>query len=122
MDDRKEITQLYYEMYMAMMKKDEAKLDHVYDDTFVLTHMTGKRQNKKEYIQSIMNGTLNYYSSNPEGFVLYLMGPKARLTGRSRMTAAVYGGEKHTWKLELNLDLKRTEAGWKLVSAKASTY
>ena len=34
MDDKKQIEQLYQDMYAAMVKKDEAELDRVHDDTF----------------------------------------------------------------------------------------
>ena len=46
MDDKKQIEQLYQDMYAAMVKKDEAELDRVHDDTFVLIHMTGVLQSK----------------------------------------------------------------------------
>ena len=122
MDDRIEITQLYYTLYTAMLKKDEAALDRVNDDSFELTHISGMRQSKKEYIRAVMNGTLNYYAATPDGLVLYLDGTEAELTGRSRVSASVFGGEKRTWKLELDLNLKKTDHGWKFTQARASTY
>ena len=48
MDDKAQIEQLYQEMYEAMVNKDEAELERVHDDTFVLIHMTGMHQSKKE--------------------------------------------------------------------------
>ncbi|MBQ6235327.1 MAG: nuclear transport factor 2 family protein [Clostridia bacterium] len=122
MDDRYEITKLYQEMYTAMVNKDEAVLDRINDDSFELVHMTGMRQSKKDYIHAIMNGTLNYYSSVQDGLVLYVKDLEARLTGHSRVTAAVFGGGTHTWRLELNLDLKKTDVGWRFIRAQASTY
>lgn len=66
MNDREKIIQLYKDMYTAMINKDRAKLERVHDDSFVLVHMTGMRQPKDVYIDSIMNGTLNYYSASHE--------------------------------------------------------
>ena len=122
MNDEKEIEQLYQDMYAAMVSKDEAELNRVHDDTFVLIHMTGMRQSKKEYIRAIMNGTLNYYASEKESLEIRVNGDRAEVKGRSRVTAAVFGGGKHTWRLELRFDLKKTAEGWKLTQALASTW
>lgn len=99
MDDRQQIDQLYQEMYKAMVEKDSATLDRVHADEFVLVHMTGMRQSKREYIRAIMDGTLNYYSATHEQTDINIDGDSATLTGRSRVLAAVYGGGKHTWRL-----------------------
>lgn len=122
MDDKKEIERLYQDMYAAMVNKDEAELDRVHDDAFVLIHMSGMRQSKKEYIGAIINGTLNYYSSVKEALEIEISGDTAKVIGKSRVTAAVFGGGKHTWKLALDFDLKKTEEGWKFTKAAASTY
>lgn len=63
MDDKQAIEALYKQMYRAMIDKDTATLNMVHADEFMLTHMTGMRQPKQVYIQSIANGTLNYYSA-----------------------------------------------------------
>ena len=66
MNDKDAITDLYHEMYSAMIRKDSAKLAEILDDEFVLVHMTGMRQPKRDYISAIANGTLNYYSEDTE--------------------------------------------------------
>ena len=60
MNDEAIIKQLYEDMYAAMITKDEGELERIHTDTYVLVHMTGMHQKKKEYIHAIMNGTLNY--------------------------------------------------------------
>ena len=49
-------------------------------------------------------------------------GEDAKVIGKSRVTAAVFGGGKHTWRLELTFDLKKRPDGWKFVRAGASTW
>ena len=122
MDDKTQIEQLYQDLYEAMVNKDEAELDRVHDDTFILLHMTGMHQNKKEYIRAIMSGVLNYYSSDKESIDILINGEDARVIGRSRVTAAVFGGGRHIWRLELTFDLKKRPDGWKFVRAEASTW
>ena len=122
MDEKKQIEQLYHEMYRAMVNKDRAELEWVHDDSFVLVHMTGMHQSKQVYIDSIMDGTLNYFSEQTEGLDIQVSGDTAVMTGRSKVAAAVFGGGRHTWRLQLRFDLVKREEGWKLTKAQASTY
>ena len=122
MTDKEQIERLYHEMYAAMVKKDRAQLERIHDDSFVLVHMTGMRQSKSSYISSIMDRTLNYYSEKTEGLEIAIDGDRATMTGRSRVNAAVFGGGRHTWPLELRFQLVRRDDGWKLTEARATTY
>jgi len=107
---------------LLMVEKNESELNRVHDDSFVLIHMTGMQQTKREYIYAIMNGTLNYYSSENDSLEISINGTAAKVIGRSRVTAAVFGGGKHTWRLMLTFDLKKTNDEWKFTKAQASTY
>ena len=122
MTDKEQIIQLYNEMYSAMVKKDKAELERVHDDSFVLVHMTGMRQSKQEYINAIMNGTLNYFSAEHEDMQAEIKGDSAVLVGRSRVTAAMFGGGKHTWQLQLRFQLVKKNGEWRFALASASTY
>ena len=122
MTDKKQIIHLYSEMYTAMVNKDRAELERVHDDSFVLVHMTGMRQPKEVYIHSIMDGTLNYYSAEHENIQVEFNGDTAVLIGRSRVNAAVFGGGKHTWQLQLRFQLVKKNGEWRFAMASASTY
>ena len=122
MTDKEQIIQLYKEMYTAMVNKDRAELERVHDDSFVLVHMTGMRQPKEVYISSIMDGTLNYYSAEHEDLQVEVKGDTAILIGRSRVNAAVFGGGKHTWRLQLRFRLVKNNGEWRFALASASTY
>ena len=122
MTDKEQIIQLYKEMYTAMVNKDSAELDRVHNDSFVLVHMTGMRQPKEVYINSVMDGTLNYYSAEHEDMQVEVKGDTAVLVGRSRVTAAVFGGAKHTWRLQLRFQLVKKNGEWRFALASASTY
>ena len=122
MTDEELLRQLYEDMYAAMVQKDEAELDRVHDDSFELVHMTGMRQDKNTYIRSILNGTLNYYSAVTEELRIDVAGDDATITGRSRVSAAVFGGGRHTWRLQLFFHAKRLGNEWKLTRAEASAW
>ena len=122
MTDKEQIIQLYKEMYTAMVNKDRGELERVHDDSFVLVHMTGMRQPKEVYIASIMDGTLNYYSAEHEDLQVDVRGDTAVLVGKSRVNAAVFGGGKHTWRLQLRFQLIKKNDGWRFTLASAATY
>ncbi len=121
-DDRQKIQQLYETMYQAMIAKDTATLNHVYADEMVLIHMTGMRQSKRQYLDAIADGTLNYYTAVHEQKEVTVEGNRATLTGRSRVTAAVFGGGRHTWPLQLRFQLVKRDGRWQFTEAIASTY
>ena len=98
MDDKKQIEQLYKQMYQAMI------------------------QPKKQYLHEIENGTLNYYSVEDDEISITVNGTTAEMTGRSRVNAAVYGGGRHTWRLQMKSKLAKNDGRWQFVESKASTY
>ena len=122
MSDNDQIEALHREMYKAMVEKDTATLNRVHADDFVLTHMTGMHQSKQEYIRAIAGGTLNYYSAEHEQMDIKIDGNHATLTGRSRVNAAVFGGGRHTWRLQLHFNLVKEDGKWRFTAASASTY
>ena len=119
MDKFKEI---YNEMYQAMITKDTEAFEQLLDEDFVLIHMTGMRQSKIEFIWAINNGTLNYYSSVDSEIAINDFGSKAFIIGKSRVSAAVFGGGRRTWPLQLDIDLVKKGNEWKITKIKASTY
>ena len=122
MSDEQAIRALYERMYAAMVAKDEAELQEVHADDFVLIHMTGMRQPKTQYIRAIMDGTLNYFSAETEDLQIDIHNDEATLTGHSRVNAAVFGGGRHTWRLALDMRLRRENGTWRFTRSEASTY
>ena len=117
-----QIRNVYIQMYEAMVAKDRKILEFLHDDDFVLTHMTGTQQSKQEYINAIMDGTLNYYSATHEDMAITVTGNKAIMEGHSIVNAAVYGGGKHTWHLSFRMEFIQRNGQWKISSSSASTY
>ena len=105
-----------------MINKDISRLSEFLDDSFVLIHMTGMKQNKQEYLKAIADGTLNYYSEETENINVSVDGNNAVIIGQSRVNAAVFGGGRHTWRLELDIDLIDKDGQWLMTEARASTY
>lgn len=115
--------QCYLEMYRAMTVKDSVGMDKILDKSFVLIHMTGMRQPKAEFIRAVLDGTLNYYNAEHDEIRLLSADEEhATMVGRTRVNAAVFGGGRHTWRLQQNLRLVNRNGQWLIAEARASTY
>ena len=121
-DDKEQIQSLYVAMYKAMMAKDTLALGKLLSDDSVLVHMTGHKQSKQEYLSEIASGVLNYYSVETDSLDIVVNGDTARMIGRSRVNAAVYGGGRHTWRLQMDSQLCKIDGKWLIAYSKASTY
>jgi hypothetical protein len=124
-------------MYDGMISKDMELLDEVLDESFVLIHMTGMRQSKPEFMRSVKQGTLNYFSAEHENIIVEITGEEAILVGQSKVEAAVFcqrirrdapgehsvgGGGRSCWKLQQKLSLKKKDGIWFITRSVASTY
>ncbi|MBD5312350.1 MAG: nuclear transport factor 2 family protein [Bacteroides sp.] len=121
-DNEKTLRQMYSDMYRYMISKDTTSLGKMLDDRFVLVHMTGMRQPKHEYLRAIADGTLNYYTCTDSDIDIKIEGDTARMTGRSYVNAAVFGGGRHTWPLCLDTDLRLVYGQWLMTETRASTF
>lgn len=117
-----EFEKLYVEMYRAMISKDITKLNQILDDSLKLIHITGMVQDKTEFLNSIANGTLNYFSCEETKIKINHSNKDVRLTGKSKVEAAVFGGSKHQWKLCLCLYIRKENNIPKVYRIEASTY
>lgn len=122
MDDEAKIKKCYRQMCQAMTEKDLDSLSEVLDDSFVLVHMTGMRQSKEAFLRAVGNGTLNYYSAEHESIQVRQSGDQAALVGQSRVLAAVFGGGRHSWRLQQKIALTKQNDVWRMTLAEASSY
>ena len=122
MGEEEKIARCYQEMYRGMVGKDRAVLEGVLDDSFILVHMTGMRQSKEAFISAVEDGTLNYFSANHQRMDVSIQDQQAEMIGQSVVSAAVFGGGRHTWHLQLKLRLVQRDGVWSITEARASTY
>lgn len=122
--EKENLKRCYLEMYRYMVNKDIEGLSRILDDSFILTHMMGMRQNKNEFISSIELGALNYYSALHECIEVENDKVKPQVIGQSRVEASVFGGGRSTWSLQLIIKLKKNinNNQWLIIEAAASTY
>ena len=122
MDEKEAIRDLYRRYWRCMIDKNADGLRELMADDYALTHMTGVRQSKDEFIKGLMEGTFNYYAADHDSIEVTITADGAFLTGKSRVLAAVYGGRKSSWKLRGDFTLRKENGVWRMTGSKASTY
>jgi ketosteroid isomerase-like protein len=122
MDDREWIRDLYRRYWQYMIDKNADGLRSLMAEDYVLMHMTGVRQSREEFLSGLLDGTFHYYSAEHDSIEVMLSGNTAQMIGKSRVTAAVYGGSKRSWRLRGDFTLRKENSVWKLTSSRASTY
>ena len=110
-DDQEEVLERFIEFQYAMIEKDLEKLNELLDDSYTLTHMSGKTQTKTEYIGEIMDETLNYYESIINNPIITITENKALLKADVTLDAKVYG-MKGTWTLHSEQTMEKIDGKW----------
>ncbi|MET0420038.1 MAG: nuclear transport factor 2 family protein [Actinoplanes sp.] len=74
-----EVVEAYRAMYRGMLERDTDLLDDLLDSGYTLTHMTGYRQSRKEWLQQIDSGEMRYHSARPHSTSVAVTGDTAVL-------------------------------------------
>ena len=122
MSDEEQIRELYRLYWKYMINKDAEGLHSIQSEDYYLRHMTGVKQTRTEFEKGLLNGTFNYFSADHDSITVRIDGNTAKMTGRSRVVAAVYGGGKGSWRLQGDFTLRKENGKWKMTSSKAATY
>lgn len=122
MSDKDSFAVKYQAMYRAMIEKNGVALNELLDNGFILVHMTGMRQSKSEFIRAVENGTLNYFSEELRESKTVVHKDFVQFVGRSVVEAAVFGGGRHTWRLQLEIKYAFVGGDWLISEAVASTW
>ena len=121
-EDRELIRELYRKYWRCMIEKDADGLRSLMAEDYFLLHMTGVRQSAEVFLKGLMDGTFNYYASDHDSIEVTVNGDSALMIGRSRVTAAVYGGRKRIWRLQGDFSLRKENGTWKFTGSRASIY
>lgn len=111
-DIQEEVLERFMAFQQAMIEKNPEKLNEIISDSYTLTHMSGKTQTKQEFIDEIMDGTLNYYKStidNPD--ITIFDENKAIFKADVTLDAKVYG-MKGTWTLHSQQTFEKIDNKW----------
>ncbi len=120
--DAQIIHAMYHSMYRFMIERDVKRLGVLLDDSFVLVHMTGRRQDKQEFLRCVADGTLAYFDEVEESCSVHVGSDTATCVGRSLVEASPFGARRSTWRLEQEIGLVRRGGDWLMTRSTASMY
>ena len=106
-----EVLQDFIAFQEAMIDKDFEKLNEIISEDYALRHMSGRTQTKQEFIEEVMNGTLNYYKSTINSPKIKICDEKALLEADVTLDAKVYG-IKGTWTLHSIAPMEKINNKW----------
>lgn len=121
-NDAQVIHAMYHSMYRFMIERDVERLGTLLDESFVLVHMTGRRQGKQEFLRCVADGTLAYYDEVEESCPVRVDGDVAQLVGKSLVDASPFGTRRSTWRLEQEITLVKRDGRWLMTRSVASMY
>ena len=122
MKDEDQLKELYKVLCQASIDKDINTLKKILREDYILVHMTGKRQTKEEYINSVEQGELKYYESIHEEIIVEVKEDKAKIIGKTKTLASPFRTIKSWWNLKQELEAIKENGEWKLTHSIASMY
>lgn len=121
MNDEQLLSDMYRQINQAMLDKDTTKIDTLTDDDFTLTHITGYKQSKDEWLNHIATGQMQYHQIDENSVQVQINGNLADIIGRAKTKATIWG-VNGTWHLQLHYKAVKTGNTWQIKSAVATLY
>jgi len=120
--DTEIIKKLYVDLCESSIKKDIERINELLSDDYILIHMTGMKQSKSDYINSVISGELKYYDAIHESIEVKLDNDIAYIIGKTKTLASPFGMNKSWWRLKQEMVVKKENGRWTIISSKASMY
>jgi len=105
----------------AMVAGDADALGALLADGFTLTHMTGYRQPKAEWLADVRSGEMTYHAMDDVQVTIDISGQSPVLTVRTRTEATIWGGSG-TWPLQLRIQFTFEGNAWLAENTVASVW
>ena len=109
-------------MCEAMAEADVAALRSLYAEDMRLMHMTGMVQTGEEFLSGIADGTMRYHGVTVVSVEGESDGRTADVVLRTLTDASVFGGPRHTWRLESRLRMRNGGDGWRIFESSVTTF
>ncbi len=122
MNEKEILKELYIKLCDASITKNLDILEEILSDDYILVHMTGRKQTKQEYIDSVKNGELKYFKSIHENIEIKINGNEAILIGKTKILASPFGFSKSWWNLKQEILFIKENEKWIIKKSKAESY
>jgi hypothetical protein len=105
----------------AMVAGDADALGALLADGCTLTHMTGYRQPKEEWLADVRSGEMTYHAVEDVQVSIDVSGEFPVLTARTRTEATIWGAHG-TWPLQLRMQFTWDGSAWLAENTVASVW
>jgi hypothetical protein len=119
-EDKQKILAVYQQIDEAMVNKDTDTLEHILDDNYVLVHITGYHQPKREWLKQIDNEQMKYFKTMPQKTTIAIDGSTATLICNTKIDARIYGF-RNLWSMKMEMHFERRGENWCPVNAIATS-
>ena len=109
-------------MFDAMVSKDADSLRNILSDDMRLYHMSGMCQSREDFIGDILDGSLDYHRISIVSMDADVKDDHADVCVRTKTDASVYGGQRHTWRLQMDTVMKKRNGRWMATESRASVF
>lgn len=107
----------------AMTAGDTRALGAMLDEHFVLTHLTGYRQPKAEWLAQMREGRFIYHSMTSTRVSVEWDNARLRLTGDTQTDSTVSGMRRPGgWRLRMTQDYERRDGHWIALNCETSIW
>jgi len=119
-EDKQKILAVYQQVDDAMVNKDTKSLEDILDDNYVLVHMTGYHQPKREWLEQIENEQMRYFKTMPQKTTVAIDGNTAILICDTKIDARIYGF-RNLWSMKMEMHFEKRGENWRPVNAIATS-
>lgn len=119
--DEEKLIALSRQVRQAMVDQDIAVINRVFADGAILTHQTGYKQPKEEWVESMQNGKMSYFTATEVSIQAKVDGDKGRVVMRNNVDASIFGS-RHIWNLQLTFRFEKIDGEWKIVNSVARPF
>ncbi len=119
--DEAQVLVVVQQLAELMIKRDTAAMNHILDEDYTLTHMTGYVQPKAEWFNEVTKERMKYYSAKEVLHSVKVNGNKATATMQDLVDARIWGS-RNTWRLQQKMTLEKRNGKWVILNSVASTF
>jgi hypothetical protein len=119
--DEAQVLAVVRQLAELMIKRDTADMNHILDENYTLTHMTGYVQPKAEWFIEVIKESMKYYSANEVHHSVTVKSDKATATMQNLVDARIWGS-RNVWRLQQVMQLQKRNGQWIILKSVASTF
>lgn len=111
---------LYRALYPALIEKNQAALERLLDDSFVLREKDGPNWSKQQFINAVCSGTLEYCAAEEDSIAIDE--EAGVLAGRSRVEMSTPSSPRRWRDRQLDIVMVQDGGNWRIGPTSVSVF